>query len=812
MSYSSHMGSIAIGLASSVLFWYSLRQGLEACLGREAKQRVERKCSLLMTAHAVLIITLHVSILAQRVHLPIPPTPTAPGHAAPGDQPTVSWGRLMSAQLRLLEEAWKLAELVLRAGMALLLSVFVDLIGQAAEVEMLSKMAKTPFLLALRLVLWAKRNRWAVVAVGYIAMGSRLAAPLMPSRAKAVVSRIASTPVEFAFMAPFVVDDQPPGRTANLASAPALAARVLRSLQSVVGCVLGGCWGWVGWLLQWVVQERPVNANLLSKLICSAGSCYLFSSLRKMAGEPLARTDHAVFTFLLGGWVGWYVPFSHVVTARVCLGLSSYFFGVSVGAECMFWAREETHLFNLVPRLMARVLTFVVDERPWSCVGGMLVYAGSEVIRWSMGSESLLLAAGFDAVSESMHLNVFTSWSQRCFEVFLGSPAGAGALIGLTYMMKLRRRRRRRGFLDDLFVGILEFLLGWGVLFMGMMHFPSLLPSSVIVVLLRWVRGPCSACLGVLLIMDGAEKIGKENKISYLDHAFETPVSRAMAALEHTLEFVAPAARKASRAARVVFGLCLLGVRSACGVLMSLVKMAHTHRLLVAGSLLSSISLARLNTRTCFSVDDDGRQWWRCEVVCEVVALLGGIELVGRDQEVAGAARALSAPAALLHAIMLRSYHFATAVATWVALQISQHVVTPMTRAAKASGWFLLDNLLRPVGTSLTFAGKFVGGIGLKYVLSPTWHRLLKPILQKYWKVSVVLALMAGSGSFFAAFIDECQGLISHGSHHGHRPTAAGALMMGAVSLLSLAAQVLGSMGNQRLRYACQKSPTKELY
>ena len=118
-----------------------------------------------------------------------------------------------------------------------------------------------------------------------------------------------------------------------------------------------------------------------------------------------------------------------------------------------------------------------------------------------------------------------------------------------------------------------------------------------------------------------------------------------------------------------------------------------------------------------------------------------------------------------------------------------RRVLVPLSTALRAVCKVLLEYL------------RAACGLLVKYLIWPAWQRLVQPLMRKYWKCGVVMVLLGASGNFFAVFLDECSGLMRHGSRLGHKSSSAGALMMGAVSLLSLAAQVMGSLANHRVRY-----------
>ena len=439
----SHVGQSALGLGGAVLFWYSLRQAVVAAgAGREAERRWDNKMSLLMTAHVVALLTVHVCILTSWVDVASARAePALP--AADGD---VAWPWATNCWRWMMGMTWRLMARALRVGVGILLSVVLDLVGQAAEVQLLSKVARAPLALVSRLVRRVRQQRWALVALAYIAMGTYMALPLAPSALKALLQQLSASLTSAAARIS-EMESGDPAKSPHLATlglpSPGGGVQLIR-LGRIAGASLASfACRWAGGVLQAFLDEGPVSASVASKLACAGGGGYLFSELvqmtdsRQYSRELFAapREARQVLAWLLGAYIFWYVPFSPVQTPRVCLGLSCYLFGVGLAADCAFGPREETHLFNLGARLMARALKLVFEDKPWSCVGGTLIYVGAEVVRWSMGAESLVLAAGLSAASESLHLEAVKLWWQvlqvAILAGFCDPDTRAGALFGM---------------------------------------------------------------------------------------------------------------------------------------------------------------------------------------------------------------------------------------------------------------------------------------------------------------------------------------------------------------------------------------------
>ena len=361
--------------------------------------------------------------------------------------------------------------------------------------------------------------------------------------------------------------------------------------------------------------------------------------------------------------------------------------------------------------------------------------------------------------------------------------------------------------------------------------------------------------LCVVGVLQGLELIGVDYAIRYLDSSFSGPasviqgwldaaVARARGQVARLRVVLAPTARRVRHAAVA----CGSWVGRKVSAVLAWVKKAALwllrHRLLVAGSMMESVALTSLypfastNPRPVDEVAAHA-SWGhatslslagRCAIralsgchvhlrmVCQVAGVLGGVELMARDLQIDKLDRIVTWPCLQIWTLAARVCSAARVAAVRTYATLRKWVVHSCARGRDALVYLCVgfrSCLLKPCAHILRFIGRLAGTYLIRplvdNVLVPVrttllrclqtlgrvaWEHAIRPLLTTYWRLLAAGASLAGAGAFALSCAAECDGLIS--GTLGASPSAACVFAMASISLVSLAAQILGSLGQGR--------------
>ena len=155
------------------------------------------------------------------------------------------------------------------------------------------------------------------------------------------------------------------------------------------------------------------------------------------------------------------------------------------------------------------------------------------------------------------------------------------------------------------------------------------------------------------------------------------------------------------------------------------------------------------------------------------------MELIARDLKIAKLNRVVTWPCMQIWALVLRVYGAGMAAAVCGFETVCSWVLAPVCRR--------LTLVLVPCGDVVI------------NTLRSICRQILRPFFSGYWKAPVSAGALMGAAAFAHSFVRTCDAMITgQGQVTGRvqgSPTVAAVFFMAAVSLLSVAAQILGSIG-----------------
>ena len=534
-------------------------------------------------------------------------------------------------------------------------------------------------------------------------------------------------------------------------------------------------------------------------------------------------------------------------------------------------------VLNAPARALALAMVHVFDEHVLAVVGAALIAGCLSMLQWALGRDTWLFAGVVASVTESLGLDWvcstvtttlhawvpeesvggaakwwdanMTEWAEDGALVVWAAVCAPSVMAVLWTLDHMYHVWRADCWCRELilYCFILPTLIVQ-MMWIGVWN-AVMMPASVAArATLRDVRlvGP----LCVVGVLQGLELIGVDYAIRYLDSAFSGPASviqgwlgaalaRARGQVARLSAVLAPTARWVRHAAVACGSWVVRKVSAVLAWVKKAVLWLLRHRLLVAGSLMESLALTSLKgsvTETFCPFASTGghatslvlagrcsiRELSGCHVhlrmVCQVVGVLGGVELMARDLRIDKLDRIVTWPCLQMWTLAARicSAMRVAAVRTYATLRkcavyscarardalvylcVRFHscLLKPCTRILRCIGrltgtYFirpLVDNVLVPVRTILLRCLQTFGRVA--------WEHALRPLLTTYWRLPAAGASLAGAGAFALSFAAECDGLIS--GKLGASPSAACVFAMASVSLVSLAAQILGSVGQGR--------------